>query len=459
MPQRSTVAVIGAGFSGVLTALRLLAMGDGPVVRLIERRPRFAQGAAYATTSPDHLLNVRAGNMSAFAEQPDHFTGWLRARGLPGEPHTFVTRKTYGDYLQDLLMQAIRGPGAKGRLVLEADEVVAAARDRGRWRLELGIGRSLAADAVVLALGNLPPHAPCPIGATRASGGYIADPWSWDMNLAPLEGTALLLGTGLTMVDVALSLAASRPRLKMIAVSRRGLLPRRHAETPPGRGWESRPSGRVSQVLARLRGESRREDWRATVDHVRPHVQAIWRDWPLEERRRFLRHARPWWDVHRHRLSPPVAERIDHLTASGALRVVAGQALGLAPTETGVELTWRPRGGTEIRAMQASLAVNCTGPAGALTASADPLIRNLVDQGLIRADACDLGLDVDPRSRLVAADGAPNPTLFGVGPITRGAFWEMTSVPDIRVQAAECAAQVVQALQPEAGTPARASAS
>ena len=101
MTDRPTVAVIGAGFSGVLTALRLLSAPDGPNVRLIEKGPRFGRGAAYATASPHHILNVRATNMSAFVEQPAHFRDWLGARGDVGR--MFVTRDEYGQYLQSLL--------------------------------------------------------------------------------------------------------------------------------------------------------------------------------------------------------------------------------------------------------------------------------------------------------------------------------------------------------------------
>src|ERR1700723_957292 len=81
MSERQTVAVIGAGFSGLLTALRLLLDPDGPRVILIERGARFGRGASYSTSSSQHLLNVRATNMSAFVEQPDHFLDWLATAG------------------------------------------------------------------------------------------------------------------------------------------------------------------------------------------------------------------------------------------------------------------------------------------------------------------------------------------------------------------------------------------
>src|SRR5665213_3634268 len=157
MTDRPTVAVIGAGFSGVLTALRLLLLANGPRVLLIERAARFGRGAAYATSSAHHLLNVRATNMSAFVEEPAHFLDWLAEAGVAEPNKAFVTRDRYGQYLQSLLRKAAADGRAAGRLALEHDDVLALTRDGERWRLQLAVGRTLTADAVVLALGNLPP--------------------------------------------------------------------------------------------------------------------------------------------------------------------------------------------------------------------------------------------------------------------------------------------------------------
>ena len=447
MLKRPTVAVIGAGFSGVMTALRLLDAPDGPCVRLIERRPKFGQGAAYGTTNPEHLLNVRAANMSAYPEHPGHFAEWLASQGRAPEAHKFVSRADYGAYLQSLLRRMAESPAAAGRLMLEADEVTSLCRDGDGWRLTLALGQTRRADAVVLALGNLPPHPPAGIAeAARASSLYVADPWAWPIDRAPETGLVVLLGTGLTMVDVALSVSARRPEVKMLALSRRGLLPRRHVDSAAAPAQVAGPTGSPRQILAHVRRDAVRQDWRAAVDALRPHVQSIWRRWSLTERGRFLRHARPWWDVHRHRLAPKVAAQIDHLTASGVLRTAAGQIKGWVDGDGCVGLAWMPRGGVTLVRSRAAMVINCTGPNGDLAAAGDPLVSGLSEAGVIRSDACRLGVDVDANARLVRRDGGVNETLFAVGPITRGAFWEITSVPDIRHQARECALAVLRSL-------------
>jgi uncharacterized NAD(P)/FAD-binding protein YdhS len=450
MMDRSTVAVVGAGFSGVLTAVRLLLAPDGPRVLLIERGPRFGRGAAYSSASPQHLLNVRATNMSAFAEQPSHFLDWLGRTGLADQDQAFVTRDRYGQYLQSILRRAA-GSG-QNRLVLEHDEVRRLAHEGEAWRLELGVGKTVKADAVVLALGNLPTPLPDTADPALArSRRYAADPWAWDPAAAPADGDVLILGSGLTAVDIALSVHGARPGARMVALSRHGLLPRRHGEATQPIAAEGRPpAGSPAAVLGEVRAVTR-ADWRGAIDALRPHVNALWRTWNLAQRRSFLRHLRPWWDVHRHRMAPSVADQIDELQRRGLLEVAAGRLRRLTADGGGVHATWSPRGGGALIERDFAVAVNCTGPRADLAACGEPLIESLIAAGLIRADDCALGLDVDSRSRAIGRDGEPSPTLFAIGPIARGHLFEVTSVPDIRIQAADCAAAVLVALAPRSG--------
>ena len=446
MSQRPTVAVIGAGFSGVLTALRLLLAPDGPAVVLIERGPRFGRGAVYATGNPRHLLNVRATNMSAFVEQPSHFLDWLGASNIAAPNQVFVTRDRYGEYLQSLLRRATSDGRAAGRLSLEHDEVRSLTRRGEGWRLSLAVGRTLTADAVVLALGNLPPLAPPGLDpALVETAHYAPDPWAWDPTTLPPSGDALLLGTGLTAVDTALTIDERRPGAGVLALSRHGLLPRRHADVTARDTLSIPPKGSPAQVLAEVRLRAS-DDWRAVIDGLRPYVQTIWRAWTPQEKARFLRHLRPWWDAHRHRLAPEVADRIEAMRAGGLFEATAGRLKSLRPTSDGVEATWTPKGSGDTVTRRFAIVVNCVGPSEDLTHSSDPLVADLLASGEIRADVCRLGLDVDARSRVIGVDGDARETLFAVGPITRGQFYEITSVPDIRIQAADCAGALINTL-------------
>jgi uncharacterized NAD(P)/FAD-binding protein YdhS len=404
-------------------------------VLLIERGPRFGRGAAYSSANANHLLNVRGANMSALPDAPDHFLEWLGVDRAEGE-RVFVTRDRYGAYLQSLLREA--AGASAGRLAFEHDDAVDVARTAGGWSVGLAMGRRLRVDAVVLAIGNLAPPAPDGVAEdVLASSRWVGDPWAWIERDATTRGDVLLIGSGLTAVDVALSIEEHAPNARILALSRHGLAPRAHAPIHASAARREPPFGSVREVLRQTR-DMARDDWRAAVDSLRPHVQNLWRSWSVAERRRFLRHARPWWEVSRHRLAPRVAAELDRLNAAGLFEVAAGRLVSLNLAPGGLEAVWRSRGGSAIHTRRFAMAINCAGPLSDVARAQDPLIGGLIRSGLARPDACRLGLDVDPRSRLIGAGGTTE-GLFAVGPLTRGQVYEMTSVPDIRIQAADVA--------------------
>lgn len=432
------VAVAGAGFSGTMLAVHLHRLGLR--VTLIDRAERFAGGLAYATCSAEHVLNVRAAKMSAFPDAPDHFTRWLAGQG-EGNADTFAGRSQYRRYLTDALGQAEGIDRMDGEVAaVDADGV------------RLASGARLAADAVVVALGNLPP---APIAAFAGTPNYVNDPWHPDGRatiaaLAAQDGDVLVVGTGLTMVDTVLSLDAHGFGGRIVAVSRRGLVPRAHA--PHAVPAIDPPSARSPRGLLRwARRQAEAHDWRAVVDSLRAETVGIWQSWSVAERGSFLRHARPWWDVRRHRIAPAVTQRLDALIAEGRLAVRAGRIVGV----DGPAVTIGLRGERRTQVVRAAGVVNCTGPRGDIRRSANPLLRDLLASGAARTDAFGLGLEIDVDGRLLSTDHQASP-LYAVGPMTRGALWEMVAVPDISVQAARLAAVITADLSRAAARTAAA---
>ncbi|HEX7782960.1 MAG TPA: FAD/NAD(P)-binding protein [Sphingobium sp.] len=425
------VAIVGGGFSGSLLAINLLRH-EGPRTTLIERRARqVARGVAYGTARREHLLNVRATNMSALPDDPDHFIRWLDARGEQGQ-QGFVGRSIYGAYLAELLDQAMRA--APDRLRMAHAEAIGISDVGAGLRVALRDGGAIVADAVVLAQGNLAPHALSQFAGLDEPF-YMADPWAADVaqDLGDTD-MVLLIGAGLTAVDVALTLDARGFAGGIVALSRRGLSPRAHAAGgPPPRSLD-RPPFSGSALVAHVRRRADELGWRLAVDELRPHTQNIWRSASEEEQRRFLRHLRPYWDVHRHRLAPDVAQRIAAMQADGRLTFAAGRVTRVAATDGALAVAWQPRGASAESRMQVSRIINCTGPQGDLLRTEEPLLKSLVDQGLIRPDRLNLGIDVDQAGRAVRRDGGSDDRLFAVGPMTRGAFWEIVAVPDLRHQ-------------------------
>lgn len=433
-PRR--ILIVGGGFSGTILAINLVRLGRARAT-LIERRPAAGRGVAYSAALDDHLLNVRASSMSAFPDDPGHFARWLAARGLGGA-EDFVPRLVFGTYIEELLDEARAAAG--DRLDIVRGNAVDAETDADGVAVVLVDGRRIEADLLVLATGNLPPHTPRGMAELGADI-YAADPWAGDIadGLGDTD-RVLIVGTGLTMVDAALLLETRGFRGPILAISRRGLLPRGHAEggKPPDPA-PAPDARRLSGLVAAVRARARHMNWRAAIDSLRPHTQGLWRGLGLAERQRFIRHLRPWWDVHRHRIAPRIAERIDALQARGQLRVTAGKIESVQATERGAVVRWRRRGSERAESLHVRRIVNCTGPETDLARTGEDLLRNLARRGLIRPDALHIGIDVDDRSVAINRDGEAANRLLAIGPMTRAAAWEIVAVPDIKVQAWEVA--------------------
>jgi len=399
--SEATVAIIGAGFSGTLLALHLHRHCPSYTrIVLIERNQRFGCGVAYATDDAAHLLNVPAGRMSAFPDQPNHFLDWLRSDPVarryapPGaNPGSFVSRNLYGIYLRKMLKQARRRRDPLGRLQLVNGAVTAMRHAGDGLRVTIDGGWSLYADYVVLASGAVAPASP-PIEdpSFYATPFYRADPWARDA-LAGLDPDApvLLLGTGLTSVDMTLSLLDRGHRGTIHALSRRGLLPRDHI-TSPGLAVSPRPETlpRTARGLLRwLRERARMAEasgstWRAAVDALRPASQDIWQSLPKAEQRRFLRHARVWWDVHRHRMAPAVAARIAAAREERRFQIHAGRIRSFTINGDNVTATFLTKRSRAAHTLTVGRVLNCTGAGADWEQTGDPIVRSLLDSGLGR---------------------------------------------------------------------------
>jgi uncharacterized NAD(P)/FAD-binding protein YdhS len=187
--------------------------------------------------------------------------------------------------------------------------------------------------------------------------------------------------------------------------------------------------------------------WRSVIDALRPYTQLLWQELSLADRQRFLRHLRPWWDAHRHRIAPVVASQIEAMRMAGRLVLHVGKLVSLeasGPWSCGSLVTYRPRRSDRLLAMEVQRVINCTGIGVDLEGSNDPLVRQLLKDGLVRPDRARLGLDATTSSMMLDRQGEVVPNLFGVGPIVRGSFWEIIAVPDIRTQAAAVAKTILE---------------
>jgi uncharacterized NAD(P)/FAD-binding protein YdhS len=448
----TTVAIIGGGFTGATLAAQLLRNSRGGLsVTLVDRCTQIGLGVAYGTRCREHLLNVRAKNMSAYPDDPEHFLTWSRINHDPAvSPDDYLPRAVYGRYIASLLnLEVERHPSRFEHL---QDEAVSLARAPNRAEIHLRSGKILFADKVVLALGNFPPGDPRLPGRTEQCRRYTSNPWAANvMDGMEQAQSVLLLGSGLTSVDVALSLQQQGFSGTIHILSRRGLLPQTHKATAPWPAFWNESSPRTVRGLMRLirtqatAAEDAGSGWRAMMDSLRPVIQEIWRSLSLQEQRRFLRHARPYWDVHRHRVAPAIGAWLADQLQRGRIRTNAGRITEYAETPDGVDITYRDRKTGALERLCVDRVINCTGPKCDCRKVDSPLLASLLHQKMARTDPLFLGLDVAPDGGVIDAQGVASDLIFAIGPIRKGNLWETIAVPDLRVQVAEVSKALLMA--------------
>ena len=453
------VIIVGSGYSGTMVAVHLARAQRGLRVALIDRGKTFGRGVAYGTTDPKHLLNVRADQMGAFPDDIGHFYRWLQAHpnnlaaaGIrEARPDAYIPRLVFGDYIQDLLRDASALPGT---LDIIHDEIVdLTRRDDGAFQLIGKTGRKLEAARVVLALGNFPP------GETKRNkpgerAWYMNDPYSAEIHAKLAEpGDILIIGTGLTSLDLLLTLDKTKREGKIHLLSRGGLFPQPHQAAKPYPAFldpQNLPKTaralcrRVAQELRRAAAQG--IDWRPVVDAIRPLNQAIWTNLNVTEQRRFLRHLRALWDTHRHRCAPEIMAVKERLEAESRVEVHRGYIKGYEPMGEQVEVTYRPRGTTEEKKFRVRYVLSCTGPQADYRKLNDPLVQQLLARDLLAPDPLRMGASTVEGGQICNQEGRAINGLYTLGSTQKGRLYESIAVPELRGQAADLAARLLKDL-------------
>ncbi len=422
-------------------------------VHLVEPRPALGPGLAYTARRPEYLLNVRASGLSAFPDQPTHFTDWLQTNGISCE-QAFCSRQIYGRYLRELVAGLLARPAANGLRFQWHPQVAVAAEvapDGRQATVHLQDGTLLTADAVVLALGNFPPLSPAGPGNYLTHPSFHGNPWAAGA-LRPIgpDEEVLLIGSGLTAVDVLLGLHADGHRAPVTIVSRHQRWPVAHGPMAPAYSgfYEAELRGlcTVAEVLAAVRCHVRQaaaagHDWRPVFDSLRPDLGRIWAAWPVAEQQRFLRHLASIWAVLRHRSPPQNDTVVRDMLATGQARMQPGRVRAIAVAANGDLLIHTHHHGTETT-LRTQHVVSCTGPLLDYSRITDPLVSSLRDAGQLLPDALRLGIQTDEHGALLNARQQPSSVLFTLGPSRRPAYFESTAVPELRQQAVALAQEL-----------------
>ena len=444
--EHLSVCVIGGGFTGAVAAIACLQQIDEPFrLTIIEPHGSLGRGVAYGGHHPLHLLNVRARDLSVFPDRPGDFLNWTFQHLDQGENdpslleglgHTFLPRQLFGEYVRQRLMETVDGrPDAQFDVL--TGTALSCRREGAAFVVRTDNAEALRADVVILATAY---------GLPAEHGDGALSPFGYvSPNRFAQAQSLILIGSGLTMVDVLRTARREGFAGDATVISRRGQLPREHAAKGVVPKEMAIPA---TKSLARLTtsvriaceaAEAHGTPWQAVINGLRASIPAIWQKLSVEEQARFIRHVRPFWDAHRHRLPSEVYRQLQSEFDEGRLRLMRARVLDVDASETGFTVSVKPRGVASVERLNVDLAFDCRGYKPELRS---PLIGSLIDENLARRDPHDLGLTVEPNGRALGLLGKPTPGLYALGPLGQGTLWEITAVPEIVRQADLATSQI-----------------
>jgi uncharacterized NAD(P)/FAD-binding protein YdhS len=449
-----SIVIIGGGFSGTLTAIQLSRLADSDLqIFLVNTKYPVAKGIAYSTSLDVHLLNVRASRMSAFHDEPNHFVKWLQTQkafsniDIEELKLQFIPRKTYGNYLSELLKNEIK---ARNRIKIIEDEVIDLVKDDDQHIIVLRNHFPLMADKIVLATGNHLPGYPFPYKSDFIhSHFYIHDPWQTNLfpENSPKENV-LLVGSGLTMVDIFLTACKANFKGKLIVVSRNGLLPAPHSL--PGKflfdeGFKNKDLDQLYFIVKRNLHRAFTGDgsFDEALDVIRKNIHSLWKNFSFDDQKIFLRHLRSYWNIVRHRIPESIHTELMSAVKKGTVEIISGRI-----TETNYEkekalITIQTKKREEKR-LVVSKVINCTGPQLDFSKIQNPFISNLIHRKLVALHPLRLGIRADEEFKVIQPNGRASEYLFVIGSALTGELWESIAINELRQQAQQIAITILR---------------
>ena len=463
MSKPVSIAIIGGGASGTLTALHLVRKLNLPAhIYLIEKRAEaLYRGHAYSSQLDYEPLNVPAGKMSAFNHLPYDFFTWLKTeRQAVSETEitldSFVSRRWFGDYLTEKLQQF-----SDQNKQVKIESIIAEVNDISfntviaGYDLQLNINQSIVANYLVFATGN---EAPADVFSDKElallNGHYVSNPWA----VNPFKGLQsnddiLIVGTGLTMVDHVVSLKKQQHAGHIYCFSRNGYLPLPHTDTSQNYVFELPNEAKgLADIFSELRKNisvagKKNIQWQNTLDALRGKTSRLWKLMDLDSRKLFLKRLRTFWDIHRHRMPLASAEALNQLQHAGQLEFVSGTATGIERVGDELVFKFKTKRGNELRNINVKRIINCTGPPGDYYKTGNTLIKNLLTKGWMKQDQLKIGIVTGVRGEIIKANGVVLQNSFSIGPLRKATEWETTAIREIRIQAEETAMHISSSLE------------
>lgn len=438
------IAIIGGGLSGTLLAHYLLQEDAYPLtIYLFEKDyHQLSRGIAYRASTEGQLLNVPANRMSLHSHKPDEFYQWLLSNVskeiLPDE---FVQRSYFGTYLKEVFQKSIEQ--AKHITVrVITDEVIDIIKDDDTLHVITAKNHTYVVSRAIVANGIIAPQDPFSVGLDiKLSNLYQSNPWSFRyQDQLKINDHVILIGTGLTTLDHAVSLLRSGKNLTLIAFSRRGLLPLPHAQYKPYTfpDYNIESTSDIGALLRSIRTyyKEHREkglDWRDLIDKIRTQAPHLWKGLNAKSKTRFIRHLKPYWEIHRHRAPTIILDRISEAAEKGRFKLLKGRIQEVKTTGNALQLTLANPEETQV--LEANYLLNSSGLQQNISLTSDPLLKKLMEREYMIADGNGLGIETDDSGALQCKEGMKN--IFTIGALRRAAVFECTAAKEIGEQAYE----------------------
>ncbi len=440
--MKKVVGVIGGGISGTLTLINILKIANNATdIFWFDAEGLFFKGFAYATNQKCHLLNVRAANMSAFADEPAHFTNWLKNSGKHYTENDFVPRFLYAQYVQHIF-NYLRHGNTKINIVLITGYVTEIKTTDNLFVVKCGANYTV--NKIVLATGNfLPSHPRSHSEDFTSNKNYFRYSFRQEALKAALSKNVItILGAGLTMIDMVLSLQTHNFKGHINIISPHGYLPQAHDEISSKLTIDFLDAEKSYslQELYKLINQKLKSALKnnlpvhPVIDGLRPHLQLLWMNFSIGDKKMFLRHLRHKWGVARHRAPKQSMEIISQLISQKKLSVITGRIFNVEEKNNSLHISYTHAG--EKKTIISDIILNCTGPESDFNNVNSPLIQQLIKDHLIVPHPLKYGI-VATRSGLVSAN------IYTLGPPLKGMLWESTAVPEIRLQAQSIASQII----------------
>ncbi len=454
------IVIVGAGASGTLTTIQLMRhLKVKTTIVLIDKAERtFFRGVAYSSQLEYEPLNVHADKMSAWTNQPDDFYEWLIVnRDASVKPDSFVSRRWFGDYLEQTFYRQTE-LSKHVTVVKMMDEVVSLEKSihDDYYNVSLGSGKKINAHAIVLATGNEAPQSFFTEEQTKVLGNaYHANPWNTQPQKIHKNDTVLVLGTGLTMVDIVLSLRERHHSGPIFCFSRNGFLPLPHAADSQITVPVPKKNITLKDCFFYLREQAAEADanklpWQSVLDTFRPFTVSAWRSFSLKEKAFFLKKLKPLWDIHRHRIPQKSNQLLQELIDKGQLKIISGSFTDIQKKDDHFEFHYKEKNSGKPRHISVHHIINCTGPAADYLKCSNKLIHQMLRDGYAVQDDLKLGIETGEQGEIINAHHEPLSGCYAVGPLRRACEWETTAIREVRAQAESIASIVASEINKKA---------